>query len=52
MSGTAPDCEQNLESGDNVRLTPEEGGLHGEIVDTPETQEWFQRLSGAARTQP
>ena len=25
-------------------LTPEEGGLHGEIPDTPEMRAWFQGL--------
>lgn len=30
-------------------LLPEEGGLHGEIIDTPESRAWFQRLSEIAK---
>lgn len=31
-------------------LTPEEGGLHGDIPDTPETRAWFQELGEKAQT--
>lgn len=31
-------------------LTPEEGGLHGDISDTPETRAWFQELGEKAQT--
>lgn len=31
--------------GESVVLAPEEGGLHGEIVDTPESRAFFERLS-------
>ena len=31
-------------------LTPEEGGLHGGIPDTPAMRAWFQRLGERAQT--
>ena len=31
-------------------LTPEEGGLHGDIPDTPEARAWFQELGEKAQT--
>lgn len=31
-------------------LTPEKGGLHGDIPDTPAMRAWFQRLGERAQT--
>ena len=32
-----------------IDLTPEEGSLRGEIIDTPESRAWLRRLSEIAK---